>query len=348
MLTIRTMAVERSGPHVAALAAVLWAVATFSAAEADEAVETVQQLIAEVERAGGRGGALVGVERGGATRARGVAAGRAVEEGEVIAEVPLRHCIRLGADDALSAASAAVLLLRARRKGRHAAYFAALPAGGELATAETAEEAELERQLDGSMLSAALESRRATEAAFEAHRGGAHLEGETLATFRHAVALVRSRSLALDGGGQGVLRYAVPLVDLANDGGPGGGNAAVRVRGGSVQLVAGRDIVAGEEVRISYGERLRADDTALVYGFVHDGEVETPRLCTVHARGALPDARSEVVRLEALLDDVRRAGGAGVRRDGGVEELLARARRVCERGLERALVVARSVASELR
>jgi hypothetical protein len=109
------------------------------------------------------------------------------------------------------------------KRRRFGAYVDALPKQGELLTGETLTDEALERLWSPSLMVNVKESRAHTRAVYDTQAGGGQpsrlFNGHavTLAEFRHAVALVRSRTLALLSPDGGVaIKYMVPLVDMIN------------------------------------------------------------------------------------------------------------------------------------
>jgi len=96
---------------------------------------------------------------------------------------------------------------------------------------------------------------------------GAPLYGEAdWSRWLWAQAVLSTRSSTLEAGkGQQALQCVIPVVDFANH--AAAPNALVASSAAGAQLIAARDIAAGEEVRISYGDH-DADQFLFAFGFL--------------------------------------------------------------------------------
>lgn len=96
----------------------------------------------------------------------------------------------------------------------------------------------------------------------------------TLEEFQHAVSLVTSRTFSI----RTAALSMVPVMDMANHD-PRDINQLDNHLTDGVALLAGKDLKAGEEVTITYGN-MRSDELLLYYGFI-DTFTEPPRLLAV-------------------------------------------------------------------
>lgn len=250
---------------------------------APPATDAVTQLCEWVET---QGGSAAKVVAGATPFGLGLRATTSLQRGEVAVSIPSSCLLAAPAGDepALGrlydsvpedfwAARLGLLLLAERAKGegsRVADYIRTLPAAYTVPLMWSPEAVKLlqyptaQRRL---VKSARFVSTFSTEQlldstdALEAF-GGLTVGADALGW---AVAASSSRAFAL-GGRERVL---CPVIDIGNHAPKGEASCELRgTRGGAVELVATRDLAAGDEVSYCYGARLSNDDFLLDYGFV--------------------------------------------------------------------------------
>ncbi|KAK3261778.1 hypothetical protein CYMTET_29331 [Cymbomonas tetramitiformis] len=200
-----------------------------------------------------------------------------------------------------------------KRRPRFAPYMEALPPMGTLVTAETMPLDALTKLRAPELLGTLLLRREHTKSVYDEEIAS----GQALPLFRgrqvaeeefcHATALITSRSISVRAGNDQVVKFLIPLIDMANHNGSSTNELRVG-EGGTFDLIMGEDVHAGEEIRISYGA-LRNDLTSMHYGFILEDPI--PQLFSEDVQSELDFAgedafsareRELVSRLESLKD----------------------------------------------
>ena len=259
--------------------------ASSEGADASTRVETLDRLAAFVRAGGGR----ASVTRvGEGARGRGLFAARDISAGEAVVSVPLSIVM---SDDAMpepypgapwSVTLAAALLTQQRLGAASdwAAYVSSLPKET-IGWANSPEAGKDRRDALGCDAAAEEEMERYATLVDGSHRAMTMMHhGWSAEEWRWAMSQVHSRTFRVEtrGGGED-LRVMVPWVDLLNHdsredvwqcewGAEWGGDGKDRDDGAFV-VRAARDIAAGEELLISYGERSDRH-FLLFYGFLPD------------------------------------------------------------------------------
>ena len=250
---------------------------------APPATDAVTQLCEWVEA---QGGSAAKVVAGPTPYGLGLHATTNLQRGDVAVSVPSSCLLAAPADDEQAlgrlhdsvpddfwAARLGLLLLAERAKGessRVAEYLRTLPATYTVPLMWSPEAVKLlqyptaQRRL---VKSAKFVSTFSTERLLDSADAMEAFGGLTVGAdaLGWAVAASSSRAFALGGRD----RVLCPVIDIGNHAPKGEASCELRgTRGGAVELVATRDLAAGDEVSYCYGARLSNDDFLLDYGFV--------------------------------------------------------------------------------
>ncbi|EKX36682.1 hypothetical protein GUITHDRAFT_117107 [Guillardia theta CCMP2712] len=261
-------------------------------------IDSGKSLFEWLEEEGGS--VLDGVSVGGTPR--GLIAEKEFSPGDIIVTVPLKHAINLGTASS-STESAAILLRERYRKSRRRfdPYLQSLPKIEELMTVDLADEDDIWWLQSPDLIEAAWRWRNATLAGYRSigsksfMLGGRHL---TLNEYRWAVSIISSRSLAIVAPNGDMLKYLIPVMDLANHQEESKHHVRLADGARAFHLVCGQPIKPKEEIRISYGP-LRGDETVLFYGFL----LEPPSSLqpfAVDMPGWTPDAPPPLLRYQPV------------------------------------------------